>query len=182
MHLNNSVDLHESAPPVADGGLAEGFMLLRASTLKMLRLQLAIERQDRHRALEAVDDLVALDRRLQDYLDSAPASAEQLMLRRELESDRAALNQERLALTAGVIRRQDDASGQRDAVDQTVAIEPEDGRSGLHDLQFEPEKRRRSGWWLVLALIIVAAVAAAAYFATAGEIPAWLAQTVRAVR
>jgi hypothetical protein len=178
MHLNNAADLHEglTAAPAGGGELAEGFMLLRASTLKIVRLQLAIERQDRHLALEAVDDLVALDRRLQAYLDRAPENAEQLMLRRDLESDRAALNEERLALTAGIVRRPIDAVDQTDPITQGTSIEPDEGWPGLSDLQFQPEERRRSRWWLVLAMAVIAAALAAGgyYFASVGEVPAWL--------
>ena len=50
----------EAAPDLGSDALAEGLMLVRASTLKMIRLQLAMERHDRRAAIEAVDDLVAL--------------------------------------------------------------------------------------------------------------------------
>jgi hypothetical protein len=185
MHLNNAADLQESltAPPAGGGELAEGFMLLRASTLKIVRLQLAIERQDRQLALEAVDDLVALDRRLQAYLDGAPENAEQLRLRRELDADRAALNEERLALTAGVVRRPVDPIEQAHPVDQSASIEPDDGWPGLRDMQFEPEKGRRRRWWLVLMVAVVAALAAAGYyFVSIGDVPAWLAGALGALR
>lgn len=182
MQLNNAANLQEGLPPAADDALAEGFMLLRASTLKIVRLQLAIERQDRQLALEAVDDLVALDRRLQACLAGAPASSEQHMLKRELDSDRAALNEERLALTAGVIRRPAGAAEQAEPIGRTAAIEPDEGWPGLRDLQFEPEKRRRRGWRLILALMVIAIVAAAGYFAASGEVPAWLADAIRTMR
>ena len=61
-------------PSIGSEELAEGLMLVRASTLKIVRLQLAMERQDRRVALEAVDDLVALDRLLRDYLADVPAA------------------------------------------------------------------------------------------------------------
>src|SRR5258705_5735964 len=78
--------------------LAEGLMLVRASTLKIVRLQLAMERQDRRVALEAVDDLVALDRLLRDYLADVPPPAEPLLLRATLYDPRAMLHLEKLAL------------------------------------------------------------------------------------
>ena len=61
-------------PSIGSEDLAEGLMLIRASTLKVIRLQLAMERRDRRVALEAVDDLVALDRSLEDYLAKVPTS------------------------------------------------------------------------------------------------------------
>ena len=80
----------EAQPQIGSEELVEGLMLLRASTLKVISLQLAMERNDRRVALEAVDDLVALDRRLEDYLAEVPTA--QLMFRRELEGVRGALN------------------------------------------------------------------------------------------
>ena len=90
--------VRRDAAPVFVGSdeLAEGLMLVRASTLKVIRLQLAMERKDRRVALEAVDDLVALDRRLEGYLGDVTAP--------ELEVERAALNREKLTLAAEVIR------------------------------------------------------------------------------
>ena len=61
-------------PSIGSEDLAEGLMLVRASTLKVIRLQLAMERRDRRVALEAVDDLVALDRSLEDYLAKVPTT------------------------------------------------------------------------------------------------------------
>ena len=77
---------------IGSEALAEGLMLVRASTLKVVRFQLAMERQDRRGALEAVDDLVALDRRLRDYLSDVPAAAEQLLFRSALDAERTMLN------------------------------------------------------------------------------------------
>ena len=72
--LRRDVRPTDGAPaPVGSDELAEGLMLVRESTLKIIRFQLAMERHDRRVALEAVDDLVALDRRLRDYLGDVPA-------------------------------------------------------------------------------------------------------------
>src|SRR5215212_4871167 len=89
-----------AAAPIGSEELAEGLMLVRASTLKMIRLQLAMERRDRRVALEAVDDLVALDRQLERYLADVPDPG----FGDALQAERAALNQEKLTLAAGVIR------------------------------------------------------------------------------
>src|SRR6202008_2977108 len=104
MQIESSVRAREAAkPPIGSEELAEGLMLVRASALKVVRFQLAMERQDRRVALEAVDDLVALDRRLQDYLADVPAGAEQLLFRNALDDERAMLNREKLALASGVV-------------------------------------------------------------------------------
>ena len=68
MHADSPARTRETAPQIASEELAEGLMLVRASTLKMIRLQLAMERRDRRVALEEVDDLLAIDRRLQEHI------------------------------------------------------------------------------------------------------------------
>jgi hypothetical protein len=126
-------------------------MLVRASTLKMIRLQLAMERKDRRVALEAVDDLVALDRRLQDYLADVTAP--------ELEVERAALNREKLTLAAEVIR-----------AEPKPPPEPQIAEPSEDWVALEEERPRRTAWWLVAVLLLLSAVAAAAYWFAGPEL------------
>jgi hypothetical protein len=142
-----------AAPQVGSDELAEGLMLVRATSLKMIRLQLAIERRDRRVALEAVDDLVALDRRLQDYL--ADVSSAQLMFRHALDAERAALNREKLTLAAEVIHG--------GAKPEPVAEEVPEPADPWEDLEFEEESTRRISW-LVAILVLVSALAGGAYW------------------
>jgi hypothetical protein len=151
--------------------LAEGLMLVRASTLKMIRLQLAMERRDRRVAIEAVDDLVALDRRLQQYLDEVPAVHEPLLLKREIESERAALNHERLTLAAEVITAAPRSWEQpRPAVEAHRAdavVTDEDVACELLSGGEEP----RRGWWRLIAfLVMTVLVAAAVYLLSSPEV------------
>ena len=151
-------------------------MLVRASTLKMIRLQLAMERRDRRVALAEVDDLLALDRRLQDYLGDVPAAGEQALWRRELDAERAALNQEKLTLAAEVLRRP------VHPVAQTDPVEPDDDWLGPRDQLSEQTASRAphsSRWWLAVIPIVAAGLAAAAYFTDAA---AWLTAAAGAVR
>jgi hypothetical protein len=136
--------------------LAEGLMLVRASTLKIVRLQLAMERQDRRVALEAVDDLVALDRLLQDYLADVPAAAGQAVLRDALADERAMLNREKLALASGVVRREPPSS----IGEATVAAEPE--VIAWEDFDFTPVEERRPHRAILWFALVLAALAAAA--------------------
>src|SRR5215207_9620827 len=106
MNTHSPVQPRDGALLFGRDELAEGLLLFRAGTLKMIRLQLAMEQHDRRVALEAVDDLVALDRQLQDYLAHMPQRLVSPELMHELEGERAALNREKLALAAGVIRRE----------------------------------------------------------------------------
>jgi len=148
----------EARPQVGSEELVEGLMLLRASTLKMIRLQLAMERNDRRVALEAVDDLVALDRRLEDYLAEVPTA--QLMFRRELEVERAALNREKLTLAAGIIHRE--PREPEPAAEPAIAA-PTIDESPWDQFAFE-EQPRGMRWWPVLLLVLVLAIAAFAYW------------------
>jgi hypothetical protein len=137
--------------------LAEGLMLVRASALKIIRFQLAMERRDRRVALQAVDDLVVLDRRLQDYLADVPST--------ELDVERAALNREKLILAAEVIRAEPKLAA---AVLEPVAIEPAP-LEAWENLAIEEERPNRAAWWLVAILLLLSAAAAAGYwFAGAG--------------
>jgi hypothetical protein len=166
---------HEAAPAIGIEELAEGLLLVRASTLKMIRLQLAMERGDRRVAIEAVDDLVALDRRLQNYLDDVPAAAEQMMFRHELEVERAALNREKLTLAAEVIHGSA-VSESPAALEEAAPIAAEEPVvDSWEDFEFEEEQRRRISWWLVAVLILVSAVAGAAYLLSSPDMLARLA-------
>jgi hypothetical protein len=154
--------------PIASDRLAEGLTLLRASTLKIVRLQLAMERHDRRVALEAVDDLVVLDRRLQDYLAMVPAAEEQLLFRHELDAERALLNREKLGLTAEVLRRPPPAPTQ----EQQPA---EDDWLGPRELEIaEDEPRGRLGWLVAIPIIVASVGGSVAYFLGLLEVEAWL--------
>jgi hypothetical protein len=159
MQAENSAKMHNATPPqVGSDELAEGLMLVRASTLKMIRLQLAMERQDRRVALEAVDDLVEIDRRLEDYLADVSSP---LMFRHELEAERGAVNREKLTLAAGVIRRQAEPEPQVEATEPMAA--PESGWSDFEFQPYEPERSYHAIKWLAIALLILSAMAWAAY-------------------
>jgi hypothetical protein len=139
----------DAAPaPVGSDDLAEGLMLVRASTLKIIRLQLAMERRDRRVALEAVDELVALDRRLERYLADVPAP--------ELEVERSALNREKLTLAAEVIRTEPRPVEQ---VAPDPAPEP-----AWEDQAAEEERPSRATWWLAAILLVLSALAGLAYY------------------
>src|SRR4249919_704470 len=161
MQIESPVRARAAAvPEVGSDALAEGLMLVRASTLKIVRLQLAMERQDRRVALEAVDDLVALDRLLQDYLADVPAAAEQSRLSDALDDERAMLNREKLALASGIVRREPVTL----PVEAPIVVEPE--IVAWHDFDFTPvEERRphRAILWFALVLAALAAAAGAAW-------------------
>lgn len=96
-------------PPVDEAGdrsevgtkhLAQGLMLVRASTMNVVRLQLAMERRDRRAALQTLDELILLDRRIGDFLGDLPSDAMPEGL--QLDHQQRALAVEKLALAAGV--------------------------------------------------------------------------------
>ena len=177
MNIESQVRTRETAMPlIGSEELAEGLMLVRASTLKIVRLQLAMERQDRRVALEAVDDLVALDRRLQDYLADVPVAAEQLLFRRALDDERAILNHEKLALASGVVRRDPPAP----IVEAPVALEPK--AASWDDFDFTPVEEthpHRAILWFALVLALLAAAAGAAWMLAGPDTLARLAGAFR---
>lgn len=153
--------VRREAAPVLVGSdeLAEGLMLVRASALKMMRFQLAMERHDRRVALEAVDDLVAIDQRLEEYLADVPMPP--IDLRRELEVERAALNREKLTLAAGVVR-----TAPKSVAPESQPIEPLPTES-WEAFGYE-EPRSRAGLWFLVILLVLAAIGAAAVWLTDG--------------
>ena len=172
MQLESPARPQESGA-VSSEELAEGLMLVRASTLKIIRLQLAMERHDRRVALEAVDDLVALDRRLRDCLAQMPADGDQLMFRHKLDAERAILNREKLSLAAEVTCKPPErlVQAEHPAEDDWLGPRPDEF------VQFEEPRRRR--WWLALAVPALAAGAAVSAYAYAfgvADAQAWLMQ------
>jgi hypothetical protein len=161
---------------LATGGdeLAESLMLVRASTLKMIRLQLAMERRDRRVALEEVDDLLALDRRLQHYLGDAPGRG---ALMRELEEERAALNREKLTLAAEVVRREPVPEPHVEQPAEPVEVEMTDP-AVWEDFEFaqtEEPRRHRAIWAIALVLVVLAEIGGATYmFADPATLVAWV--------
>jgi hypothetical protein len=76
---------------------------LRASGLAQARLQLAVLSGNRHRALEQIDRLVAIDKRLEQVAEGLVAiSPPPEALEAELADERLAIASEKLALTAGI--------------------------------------------------------------------------------
>lgn len=89
--------------PAGQDDLVEGLVLVRASTLKLARLQLALERRDRRVALEAVDDLVRFDESLEQHLAGLREPHQHSVMDLAVAVERAALNREKLTLAAEII-------------------------------------------------------------------------------
>ena len=167
MQTQSPTQQRESEPALGSGEIAEGLMLFRASTLRMIRLQLAMEQGDRRATLETVDDLVALDRQLQDYL--SPHVPADVMA--ELEAERLALNREKLTLAAGVIRKPEP---------EVQVAQPADDWLGPPDLA-EQEEPRRSHWWMIAIPIVGSAIAGSAYVLASPEAQAWMTAAIRSL-
>jgi hypothetical protein len=175
MHIDNPARQRETAASIGSGELAEWLMLVRASNLKMIRLQLAIGRDDRRVALEAVDDLVALDRCLKEYLTEVPAAPRQLFLWKAVEADREMLDREKLMLAAEVTLRRGAAIESAESAN--------DDWLGPSDLPEPVEEPRRRRWWLVAAVPVLGlALAGGAYVTQQPEAQAWLAAALTALQ
>jgi len=178
MQVESRAKERDVAPsPIGSEELAEGLMLVRASTLKVVRFQLAMERQDRRGALEAVDDLVALDRRLQDYLSDVPAAAEHLLFRSELDAERTMLNTEKLALVAEVVRREPPT------VETATVAEPDlIGTIPWEQFDFSPDNEHRPHrliLWFALGLALLAAVTGATWMLAGTRAMPSIAEMIR---
>lgn len=178
MYIDSAVAPGETAISVGSD-LAEELMLLRASTLKIIRLQLAIERNDRHVALTVLDELIALDRRLQDHLTGLRPTGEQLLFRSELDSERAALSREKLTLAAGIYRRSSNIVEQPGTAEEADLTD--NGWLEPGSL-LEPEEPRRSRWTLAIVVILLSALAAGAYFAVAPDAAELIASAAGVLR
>ena len=87
---------HSSLVSLGEAGRAD-LHYLRASGLAQARLQVAVLAGNRHRALEQIDRLVAIDKELERIVEGklpAPSG--------DLADERLALASEKLALTSGV--------------------------------------------------------------------------------
>lgn len=180
MHADSLANREAAERPVGNEALAEGLMLVRASTLKVIRLQLAMERNDRRVALEAVDDLVELDRRIQHYLGDAPALFGQERMRDDLDREAAELQREKLTLAAEVIRRPEPG----ETVVAFPAPEPVEPAEVAEEdyfppLEWEEERPRRTALkWTIGMLLVAGATAGAAFVPGAEELVTSAAQAV----
>lgn len=101
--IAESLDFHEpgwSDQPASVTDLARGLMLLRASNMNVIRLQLAMERSDRRTAMEALDGLVALDREIGGFIGEPPDPELSAMARR-LDGQKTVIASEKLIFAAG---------------------------------------------------------------------------------
>jgi hypothetical protein len=162
----------DAIPSVGSEVLAEGLMLVRASTLKVIRLQLAMERRDRRVALEAVDDLVALDRSLEQFLTNVPAADDDGLFGNVLELERSALNVEKHTLAAGI--------SNRDWEVETAAPEAALEAAADADRTYDELEGERWSWWRPAAIIAaVLGIACAAYLLGAsGLVPGFIREVL----
>jgi hypothetical protein len=94
----------QASQPVGDQ-LMRALIFIRANTMNMIRLQLAMERGDRRLALQTVDELVALDGKIRDLVEAGAAGTEISQMQREVDQQRLTLSLEKLALAAGIRSR-----------------------------------------------------------------------------
>ena len=86
---------------IGSTALARGLLLMRASAINVVRLQLAMERRDRKAALSTVDELMRLDRRIDEFLDELPEPEKEFEAEREaLDAQGRVLAREKLVLAA----------------------------------------------------------------------------------
>jgi len=128
--------------------LARGLTYLRASNMQVMRLQLAVEQQDRRGVMAAIDELVGLDRELGRFIETIPDPT-LAGIGRELDIQKNELIAQRLVLARGKIGP---------ALAPPVDPEPIPDIVDLADYEeYHPPRR----WpWAVAALLILVTAAA----------------------
>jgi hypothetical protein len=136
-------------------------MLLRASNMGAMRLQLAVQREDRRLAMAAMDDLVALDRELSDLVAAIPAASPHGMRRLgdALDLRRGEVMQDRLVLARGK------AGPALVPADGVAAPEPPPEQA---DPLAEHDYAGTAAWWppLLVALLVTILLAGGIAFAS----------------
>ncbi len=182
MFIDNSVSAGRPSLDEAGEAIAEGLTLLRASALKLIRLQLAISRNERGAALEAVDGLLVLDRRLREYLAAFPAVGEGSGIASGIDADRSALNSEKLSLSAEILRRHRGGSGAIGATHDSNAVELHEEVLPSPAILGSPAHRRSRRLTFALLLLLLAGLAAAGWALAPSHAAAWFAQVSGIVR
>jgi hypothetical protein len=154
--------------------LAQGLLLMRASAMKVVRLQLAMQRQDRAVAIQTMDDLLALDSTIRHFVADIPGAEELEAVQRALDVERSTLNREKFGLTAGMVKRGDereDLPAIQPAVPQVAVPEPAPSAEAqsdpasevVHAGSDESPTPRRLWPWALLGFAIACAVTVAAF-------------------
>ena len=166
--------------PASEGDLARGMLLLRASNMNVMRLQLAMERSDRRLAMEALDGLVALDGELKGFIEDMPPADEALTeMARRLDAQKAVLASEKLVFAAGrsgpsLARPKDIAPpapvAEPDAP-RTLSLEPEWVPAHLVEEEDEAGGGRGVAWVAAALLFLILGGVAALHLAGLATLP-----------
>lgn len=139
--------------------LARGLTYLRASNMQVMRLQLAMEQQDRRGVMAAIDELVGLDRELGRFIDSIP-DPELADVGREIDGQKRELIAQRLVLARGKV-----GPALAPVAVPARGVESEPAIIDLADYEeYRPPRR----WPLVIAFLLILATAAALWLAFGG--------------
>jgi hypothetical protein len=166
---------HANDGVVAEPGseLDQALLFVRVSTMKMLRLQLALERRDRAVALKTVDDLVELDEWMARCAGRLPIGDVCEALASEADQQREALLHEKFGLAAGLTKRGPEAWPELEPavrrVVREIAAEPAELEAWHEPVaadweQVETRGGRRWLWIGAVVLLVAAAVAGALLF------------------
>ena len=159
------------ARPVSGQELARSMTLLRASNLSVVRLQLAMERQDKRQAMEALDGLVALDGEIRELVGAMPAEAEPLReMTRRIDDQRRAIASEKLVFAAGrrgpaLAPEAEPTAEPAPLLEEAAALDPCEPYAAQEEASeaevWEESGRRRAPALILALLFMVAAIGAA---------------------
>lgn len=149
---------------VMPADLARGLTFLRASNMQVMRLQLAMEREDRRGVMAAIDELVGLDRELARFIETIP-DPELDEIGREIDARKHELMEQRVVLARGKL-------GPALRPVPTPASEPPaelllnkavPAPEWMPEEEEEARPRRRWPWIAFFLLVALLAAAAAVY-------------------
>lgn len=155
--------------------LARGLTFLRASNMQVMRLQLAMEREDRRGIMAAIDELVGLDRELARFIETIP-DPELDDIGREIDARRHDLMEQRVVLARGklgpALRPVPDAGAP--APVPAPAPEPElllnaVAPAAHWEAGEDGEQKRPRRWPAIFFLFVAMLLAAAAVYLWFGE-------------
>ena len=181
--------LLERTPPAEaamSDELRDTLRLVQETVLKVVRFQLAMNRQDRRLAMQSIDDVMMLERKIADLLNDAGDSGEDLSeAEARLAEERSALLREKFTLAAGRIgfaepSAEPPPADPVDAADEAEAAEaalaPTAEEDSILATYNDSEPARRSLCMravCALAALGVVAAASGGWAIAGGDMPDW---------
>lgn len=170
-----------AARAAEDRDIDQALLLVQEGMLKMLRFQLALVRQDRRVAMQAIDGVISLERELAEYVQSSStAQPRRAASQAAIAEDRAALVREKFTLAAGHGREAGygaEAEHEREAMncqalrreERPTKVDPDRAA----DREIPRPAHETASWATKLLCVVAALVLILVVAASTGALPDW---------